>query len=151
MTRHRFLCSNHIKRALEIYDETGNYEQEYGYTLSALGSSYRYLGQYTQAEDCLKKALKIFRSVHSPSKLRVINRVTELHLLVISSNTTITINVSTSKRNKKIPYKYVKLSARKGSKCFYSCAAVVSVCMDSCMFASQVKTRLSLCLLLQLT
>jgi len=83
LTWHRFLCSNHIKRALEIYDETGNYEQEYGYTLSALGSSYRYLGQYIQAEDCLKKALKIFRSVHSPSNLRVINCVTELHLLVI--------------------------------------------------------------------
>lgn len=80
LTKHWFLFRYHIKRALEVYDETGNYEQEYGYTLSALGSSYRYLGQYIKAEDCLKKALRIFRSVHSPSKLRVINGITELCL-----------------------------------------------------------------------
>ena len=109
-----------------------------------MGSSYRYLGQYIKAEDCLKKALRIFRSVHSPSKLRVINGVTELHLLVISSETTTTISISTSTnwRNTKILYKYLKLGTEKGSKCFYSCAAVVSVCMGSCMYASQVKTRL---------
>lgn len=98
VTRHFSPSSNQIERALKIYDETGNYEQEYGYTLSALGSSYRYLGKYIQAENYLEKALKIFRSVHSPSKLRVINRVTDFHRLVISSDPTITISISASKR-----------------------------------------------------
>ena len=68
------LCSDHIERALKIYrdsEKDSNLKQEYGYTLSTLGSSYRYLGQYVLAEDCLKRALKIFRSVDSPSKLRV--------------------------------------------------------------------------------
>ena len=57
-----------------MYDDWVNntsLKQEYGYTLSELGSSYRYLGRYIEAEDYLKKALKIFRSVDSPSKLRV--------------------------------------------------------------------------------
>ena len=65
-------CSEHSKRAVDIYYENGHhFKQEYGYSLSTLGSSYRYLGQYVQAEKCLKEALKIFRSVDSPSKLRV--------------------------------------------------------------------------------
>ena len=59
-----------------IYDEglgDTSFKQEYGYTLSALGSSYRYLGQYDKAERYLKEALKIFRAADSPSGLRVNN------------------------------------------------------------------------------
>ena len=64
--------SEYSKRAVDIYYENGDhFKQEYGYSLSTLGSSHRYLGQYVQAEKCLKEALKIFRSVDSPSKLRV--------------------------------------------------------------------------------
>ena len=66
-----FCLSNFIQRALKIYVGKENFKQEYGYTLSALGSSYRYLGQYAEAEDYLKMALKIFESVESPSELRV--------------------------------------------------------------------------------
>ena len=59
-----------------IYDEglgDTSLKQEYGYTLSALGSSYRYLGQYDKAEGYLKEALKIFRAADSPNRLRVKN------------------------------------------------------------------------------
>ena len=66
-----FCLSNFIQRALKIYVGKENFKQEYGYTLSALGSSYRYLGQYAEAEDYLKMGLKIFESVESPSELRV--------------------------------------------------------------------------------
>ena len=66
-----FCFSNFIQRALTIYVGKENFKKEYGFTLSALGSSYRYLGQYAKAGDCLKKALEIFESVESPSQLRV--------------------------------------------------------------------------------
>lgn len=56
---------------MKIYHDSENFTQEYGFTISALGSSYRYLGQYSKAEYYLKKALKIFESVESPSELRV--------------------------------------------------------------------------------
>ena len=66
-----FCFSNFIQRALKIYFDKENFKKEYGFTLSALGSSYRYLGQYAEAEDYLKMALEIFESVESPSELRV--------------------------------------------------------------------------------
>ena len=68
----KFSCSDFAKRAVDIHFQGGyKFRQEYGYSLSTLGSSYRYLGQYVQAERFLKEALKIFRSVDAPSKLRV--------------------------------------------------------------------------------
>ena len=72
-SKHYFLCSDFAKRAVDIHFEGGyEFRQEYGYSLSTLGSSYRYLGRYVQAEKYLKDALKIARLVDSPSKLRVI-------------------------------------------------------------------------------
>ena len=71
LKKNHFYFSFHIERALKIYRDSENFKQEYGFTISALGSSYRYLGQYSKAEDKLKKALKIFESVESPSELRV--------------------------------------------------------------------------------
>ena len=57
---------------ISIFEGGYEFRQEYGYSLSTLGSSYRYLGWYEQAEKYLKDALEIARSVDSPSKLRVI-------------------------------------------------------------------------------
>ena len=71
--KHYFVCSDFAKRAVDIHFEGGyEFRQEYGYSLSTLGLSYRYLGRYVQAEKYLKDALKIARSVDSPSKVRVI-------------------------------------------------------------------------------
>ena len=71
--KHYFLCSDFANSAADIHFEGGDeFRQEYGYSLSTLGSSYRYLGWYKQAEKYLKDALEIARKVDSPSKLRVI-------------------------------------------------------------------------------
>ena len=67
------MYSDFAKRAVDIHYEGGReFKQEYGYSLSTLGSSHRYLGQYVEAETHLKEALKIARSADLPSKQRVI-------------------------------------------------------------------------------
>ena len=59
-------------RAVDIHKKSGlDFKQELGYSLSTLGSSNRYLNRFVEAETHLKKALEIFESVDSPSKLRV--------------------------------------------------------------------------------
>ena len=66
------LCSEFSERAVDIHLKSGpDFTQELGYSLSTLGSAYRYPNRYVEAETHLEKALDIFMKVDSPSKLRV--------------------------------------------------------------------------------
>ena len=76
-------CSEFSMRAVDIHEKSGpDFTQELGYSLSTLGSSNRYLNRFVAAEIHLKKALEIFESVDSPSKLRV----TKVNLYMISEH-----------------------------------------------------------------
>ena len=67
--------SEYLERAKRIFDvqdqNDDNCRQERGFVLSGLGSTYRFLGRFQEAEKLLEQALEIFQSLENPSKLRV--------------------------------------------------------------------------------